>query len=185
MRLPDRRLPAALVLLALLLLPAPIGAAPALAAPPAASPTADAPSAADAAAGRWDWPLRPRPEVTRLFDLAHPYAAGHRGVDLAAPPGAEVLAPDDGVVHFAGWVVDRPVLSIAHAGGLLSSFEPVETSLRAGDAVARGEAIGTIAAEPVHAPAGGLHLGARLDGAYLDPLALLGAVPKAVLLPLG
>ena len=134
---------------------------------------------------RWQWPLRPRPDVVRPFDLPHPYAAGHRGVDLAAAPGATVLAPDDGVVHFAGWVVDRPVLSIAHADGLLSSFEPVVTELRAGDAVARGQPIGALAVDVVHSPAGGLHLGARLDGAYLDPLALLGAVPKAVLLPLG
>ncbi|MCO6011104.1 hypothetical protein NE236_39730, partial [Actinoallomurus purpureus] len=37
---------------------------------------------------RWQWPLRPRPPVVRRFDPpTHPWEAGHRGVDLAAPPG--------------------------------------------------------------------------------------------------
>lgn len=167
---------AALLLLALILLPAPIGTAPALAQPH---------DAGGAHAAPWQWPLSPIPAVTRYYDLPHPYAAGHRGIDLDAAPGQEVLAVDAGVVHFAGWVVDRPVLSIAHGGGLISSYEPVVAQVSAGEAVGRGQPIGTVAVEQHHSPAGGLHLGARIDGAYTDPLALLGAVPKAVLLPLG
>ncbi|MDJ1372005.1 M23 family metallopeptidase [Gulosibacter molinativorax] len=135
--------------------------------------------------GIWSWPLEPVPDVTRPFDLPHPYGAGHRGVDLNAATGAPVLAPDDGIVHFVGWVVDRPVLSIAHPNGLLSSFEPITALVAKGDAVARGQVIGHVAEDPAHSPSGGLHLGARDGDAYIDPLALLGAVPRAVLLPLG
>lgn len=132
----------------------------------------------------WTWPLHPVPAVLRPFDLSHHYAAGHRGVDLEAAAGTPVLAPDDGVVHFAGWVVDRPVLSIAHSNGLISSVEPVMAAVERGDAVARGQVVGHVSTEHTHAPSGGLHLGARDGDTYIDPLALLGAVPRAVLLPL-
>ena len=172
----------ALGALLLILLPPIPGSALALASERAVFAT---PAAIGALAGTWSWPTGGPVDVLRRFDLPHPYAAGHRGIDLATSAGSPVLSPDDGVVHFAGVVVDRPVLSVRHQSGLISSFEPVEASVAAGDAVRRGEVIGTVSVAVTHAPNGGLHLGARLDGAYVDPLALLGAIPKAVLLPLG
>jgi murein DD-endopeptidase MepM/ murein hydrolase activator NlpD len=128
------------------------------------------------------WPVAPPRAVVRPY-LAPPtpYAAGHRGIDLRAAAGADVLAPDDGVVHFAGMVVDRPVLSISHSGGVLSSFEPVSTSLLAGDAVRRGDAIGTVL--PGHCTTPCVHLGARVGGEYVNPLVFLGGVGWSVLLP--
>jgi murein DD-endopeptidase MepM/ murein hydrolase activator NlpD len=92
-----------------------------------------------------------------------------------------VLAPADGVVHFAGFVVDRPVLSIEHADGVLSSFEPVQTALVAGDRVKRWQLIGTLL--PGHCTSACLHLGARLDGEYVNPLLFLGGVGWSVLYP--
>ncbi|WP_284233865.1 M23 family metallopeptidase [Arenivirga flava] len=137
-----------------------------------------------AEASRWSWPIGPPRTVVRDFEAPPtPYEAGHRGIDLRAAAGTEVLAPEDGVVHFAGVVVDRPVLSIRHADGLLSSFEPVATALAAGDAVRAGEVIGTVA-DDGHCAGGCLHVGARLDGTeYVSPLLFLGGVPRAVLLP--
>ncbi len=132
--------------------------------------------------GDWSWPVAPPRAVVRpYFAPPTPYAAGHRGIDIRAGAGAAVLAPDDGVVHFAGMVVDRPVLSISHSGGVLSSFEPVSTSLVAGDAVRRGDAIGTVL--PGHCATPCVHLGARVGGEYLNPLVFLGGVGWSVLLP--
>jgi len=131
----------------------------------------------------WAWPIAPPHPVARAY-LAPPtpYGAGHRGIDIRAPVGASVAAPADGVVHFAGFVVDRPVLSIAHADGVISSFEPVTTALHAGDVVHRGEVIGVLLAG--HCDSGPcLHLGARVDGEYVNPLVFLGGVPRAVLYP--
>lgn len=108
------------------------------------------------------------------------YGAGHRGIDIAAPGGL-LSAPADGVVAFAGFVVDRPVLSIRHPGGIVSSYEPVETTLSVGDAVARGQAIGT--AIDGHCPALCVHLGVRVDGQYVSPMTFFGGIPPAVLLP--
>lgn len=131
----------------------------------------------------WEWPVHPRPEITRFFELEYRYGPGHRGIDLAVTAEAPIYAPDDGKVHFVGVVVDRPLLSIQHPNGIRSTFEPVEAIVEAGQIVTRGQLIGHLAAAPTHLPVGGLHLGARLAKDYLDPLALLGEIPRAILLP--
>ncbi|MFT4028675.1 MAG: M23 family metallopeptidase [Protaetiibacter sp.] len=136
-----------------------------------------------ATAALWAWPIAaPHPIARPYLAPATPYSAGHRGIDIRAAEGAEVLAPADGVVHFAGVVVDRPVLSIDHGGGVLSSFEPVVTTLVEGDVVHRGQVIGTLIAG--HCATGAcLHFGVRIDGRYVSPLLFLGGQPRAVLLP--
>lgn len=130
----------------------------------------------------WTWPVAPPHPIVRPY-LAPPtpYGAGHRGIDVAAAAGTPVRAPDDGIVHFAGVVVDRPVLSIEHATGLLSSMEPVTSTLHVGDVVHRGDVVGVL--EAGHCAESCLHLGARLDGEYVSPLRFLGGVPPAVLYP--
>lgn len=140
-------------------------------------------AAVAAAAALWAWPIAaPHPIARPFVAPATPYAAGHRGIDIRAAEGSEVRAPADGVVHFAGVVVDRPVLSISHGGGVLSSYEPVRSSLQEGDPVRRGQVIGTL--EPGHCGDGAcLHLGVRVDGEYVSPLLFLGGQPRAVLLP--
>ncbi|MFI2104795.1 murein hydrolase activator EnvC family protein [Isoptericola sp. NPDC019693] len=129
---------------------------------------------------------RPVPgEVVHPFDPpAEEWGAGHRGVDLAATTGEPVRAPAPGVVSFAGQVAGKPVVVVAHADGLRSTFEPVTASRGRGDAVAAGDVVGTLAAGSGHcAPAGCLHWGVLRGEVYLDPLALLGEAPPIVLLP--
>ncbi len=145
----------------------------------AAGPLATAPR------GRWTWPLLPRPPVLAPFDPPDVrWDSGHRGVDLGAAVGQEVLAPTAGVVTFHGVVVDRGVLVIETPGGLRTTFEPVDSSLTVGTAVAQGQAVATVATTPGHcAPATCLHWGVLRDETYLDPLVLVGAV-RVILLPL-
>ena len=151
------------------------------------SPTASTPivSPAEGAAADWVWPLdQPRTLVRPFIAPPTPYAAGHRGIDIASvgdDDSVTVYAPADGVVHFAGVVVDRPVLSINHGNGVLSSFEPVASTLVAGIRVRQGEVIGVL--QPGHCLRPCLHLGARRDGAYVSPLNFLGGIPHSVLLP--
>ncbi len=131
---------------------------------------------------RWSWPVGPPHAIARPFITpTTPYGSGHRGIDIRAPAGSVVRAPADGTVYFAGFVVDRPVLSISHSGGVLSSFEPVAASVSAGDHVRRGQVIGVLLAG--HCSSSCLHLGARVGGQYVNPLLFLGDVPRAVLLP--
>ncbi|MDP9883467.1 murein DD-endopeptidase MepM/ murein hydrolase activator NlpD [Sinomonas atrocyanea] len=169
------RLAAALALVAALL--APLGPATAAALPPLAGPAAEA---------GWTWPLEPRPAVARPFDPpARPWLSGHRGVDLAAAPGMPVRAPQAGRVSFSGRVVDRPVVTIDHGGGLRSSFEPVEATVPVGSAVARGEEFGVLSASgAVHCADGAcLHWGVRRGDDYVDPLAFIEDRRPSVLLP--
>ncbi len=100
-----------------------------------------------------------------------PYAAGHRGIDVRASGG--IVSRTGGRRRaLRGVVVDRPVLSIRHPGGLISSYEPVEIALTAGEAVRRGDVIGTVVAG--HCASDCLHFGVRLDGQYVSPLNYLG-----------
>ena len=134
---------------------------------------------------RWEWPVAPPHALLEPFEAPPtPYAAGHRGIDVAALPGSAVVASADGVVSFAGIVVDRPALSVRHANGLVSSIEPVVATVAAGDAVSAGQAVG-IVASGAHCDGRCVHLGVRLYGEYVNPLALLGTLERAVLLPLG
>jgi murein DD-endopeptidase MepM/ murein hydrolase activator NlpD len=103
------------------------------------------------------------------------YGSGHRGVDLAGADGAIIRAAGGGVVVFAGPLAGRGVVSISHASGLRTTYEPVEPLVVAGATVSRGDPIGRLTDGHVAcAPAVCLHWGARLpDGSYLDPLALV------------
>ncbi|WP_337003139.1 MULTISPECIES: murein hydrolase activator EnvC family protein [unclassified Microbacterium] len=132
---------------------------------------------------RWRWPLSgPHAVLAPYRAPAHAYGAGHRGIDLGTSLGAAVTAPADGVVAFRGTVVDRPLVTIEHPGGLTSTFEPVESSLIPGEAVIAGQEIGSVDVGG-HTAAGGLHVGVRREGDYINPMLLFGDVPRAVLLP--
>lgn len=134
------------------------------------------PGTGSADAGRFVWPLDPRPSVSRQFDPPEQnWLPGHRGVDLHARVGQTVAAAGDGVVAFAGVVAGKPVVSIDHEGGLRTTYEPVEAAVVAGRRVTRGDPIGTVVAghEGCVSPAC-LHWGLRRGrDDYLDPLPLV------------
>ena len=130
----------------------------------------------------WLWPVRSFRLERRFVAPPHEYGPGHRGIDLGVQGEDLVRAPADGVVAFSGRVAGRGVLTIDHGGGLVSTLEPIESGLAAGTALAAGADVGRLSTGG-HAAPGALHLGVRLDGHYLNPLVLLGGVPRAVLLP--
>ena len=140
--------------------------------------------------GRLSWPLRPRPAVLRAFDAPSPnWQRGHRGVDLAGSAGQPVYAAEKGTVVFAGDLAGRPVVSVAHPGGLRTSYEPVIAGVRRGQLVAAGSPLGRLAAGHDGCPAPAcLHWGAMWGPAanadYVDPLGLLATTPIR-LKPLG
>jgi murein DD-endopeptidase MepM/ murein hydrolase activator NlpD len=140
-----------------------------------------APASADEQ--RLEWPLRPRPAVMRAFDAPSPnWHAGHRGVDLAGVAGQPVYAAAAGSVVFAGELAGRPLVSIAHPGGLRTSYEPVLPWVRPGQRVDAGTPLGEL--QPGHpgcAASACLHWGAMWGPAsragYVDPLGLVVDTP--------
>lgn len=147
---------------------------------PSATPAAPSVSV-DPAPMVWQWPVSPLRIDAPFVEPAHAYAAGHRGVDLAASPAQPILAPADGVVAFSGSVAGRGVLTIDHGSGWVTTLEPVTDAPPAGSAVSRGAVVAVLGSGGHGGRA--LHFGVRRYDRYIDPAGLIGGVPSAVLLP--
>jgi len=99
------------------------------------------------AANAWTWPVDGPVLRPFSFDHAHPYAGGqHRGVDLGAPGGTQVLAPAGGIVSFAGTVptggktvsIETPLgytATLVHLGSI---------GVKRGAPVGEGSVVGTV-----------------------------------------
>lgn len=97
--------------------------------------------------------------------------AGHWGADFAAPAGSPVRAVMSGWVTFAGLVVENRAVTIAHGGGLRTSYSYLGAlGVTLGDRVRAGEMVGL--SGPSHGTAS-VHVSARLGDRYLDPVRLL------------
>ncbi|MFF2809994.1 murein hydrolase activator EnvC family protein [Streptomyces sp. NPDC058000] len=125
-----------------------------------------------------DGPAGTRPAVLRGWEPPPtPWAAGHRGVDLAAADGSVVKAATPGQVAFAGTVAGRGVLTIevSRSGHppLRTTYEPVRATSREGQRVTAGQPVGVLEGGPYHCRAPCLHWGLRRGATYLNPLSLL------------
>ena len=125
--------------------------------------------------GRYRWPTGAPATVVEDFDPpAVVWGRGHRGVDLAAAEGTQIRSAAAGTVAFAGMVAGRPVVSVDHADGIRTTYEPVEPTVSAGDAVSAGQVIGTLLAGHRSDGVCALHWGARTGPkTYINPLRLL------------
>ena len=72
--------------------------------------------------------------------------APHRGLDIAAPRGAPVVAPADGVVtHVGDFFFNGKTVFVDHGQGLISMFCHLDRiDVEAGEAVAQGKALGVV-----------------------------------------
>ena len=146
------------------------------------------PSLGARAAVPWTWPVTG--PIVRGFDPPDdPYGAGHRGIDIAAAVGTVVVAPDDGVVTFAGKVGGRLFLTIDHGRGISSTCSWLTSVLvRKNDHVTRGQPVATTGWGHPEMPMPQLHFGVRSNGPYVDPMAFLGPLSVSGLIrlaPLG
>ena len=121
--------------------------------------------------------------MVRTFDAPSPdWHRGHRGVDLAGAPGQPVYAAGAATVVYAGVLAGRQLVSLAHPGGLHTSYEPVRATVRAGQLLNAGTVIGELLAGHRGCPvAACLHWGAMWGPAaradYVDPVGLLVSTP--------
>lgn len=151
-------------------------------APAAAAPTPD--GRVPAPSSKFGWPVTPH-VVVRTFDPPEVrWGSGHRGVDLQAPAGSQIVAPADGVVTYSGVIANRGVLSIKHPEGFNTTYEPVSDRVAQGTQVHRGDVIAKLDAghcEPIAC----LHWGYKVgDGEYRNPLTLVRSTRPVLLPPL-
>ncbi|GAB3647211.1 hypothetical protein GCM10028833_10730 [Glycomyces tarimensis] len=126
--------------------------------------------------GGWQAPAGPIDVATRFDPPPLPWLPGHRGVDLGASAGDEVVAAGAGTVVFAGELAGRGVVSVDHPNGLRTTYEPLAPVVEPGETVAAGQAVGRLTAGHPSCPVTAcLHLGLKRGSAYLDPLLLFGA----------
>lgn len=114
------------------------------------------------------------------------YGPGHRGIDLAATPGAPVRACAEGTVVFVGVVAGVPVVSIEHAGGWRTTYQPVTAQVVAGQHVRAGDRLGALAstAMPGDQSANHLHLGLRNGEQYREPVLVAADLRPGTLGPI-
>lgn len=120
--------------------------------------------------------LRPvRGAIIRHFEPPPtPFAAGHRGIDMAVPAGTAVVAANDGVVTFAGPVAGELFVTIAHADGIRTTYSFLSSvSVKKDASVVRGQIIGSSGPGHAGSTQPHLHFGARVGDAYIDPEPLL------------
>jgi Peptidase family M23 len=119
-----------------------------------------------------------------LLGFGEMYGEGsiHRGLDLAADRGDEVLAPVAGTVAFAGAVPADGggtvvAVSVDAADGTRATVMPLtRASVRRGATVVAGQGVGAVAdAGDSSSEATHLHLSLRRGSVYLDPAPLLAA----------
>jgi murein DD-endopeptidase MepM/ murein hydrolase activator NlpD len=128
---------------------------------PAATPAPVAVHYRAPVAGRVVDPFRPP---------SNPYAAGNRGIDYAVDAGTAVHAAAGGMVVFAGQVGGSVAVTVLHADRLSTTYTGMaDLVVKAGDAVAAGQALGTTSSA--------FHFGVRAGDAYLDPAVLLDDRP--------
>ncbi|MHA2789244.1 M23 family metallopeptidase [Corynebacterium sp. S7] len=131
---------------------------------------------APASAAAYVDPTTGLPQATRVLRGAEipqkNWLPGHRGVDLALPIGGDVLAAEAGTIAFAGVVFGTPTISIDHADGIRTTYQPVHAQVAVGDVVLEGQIIGRLGHPFDDYP--GLHWGARTGpDLYINPLSLL------------
>lgn len=115
---------------------------------------------------------RPVPgAVVRGYQPVGSYA-GHWGVDLEAIPGTAVHPAASGVVTFAGSVAGMLTVTVAHGGGLRTSYSYLsETQVARGDRVIRSTVVGR---SGIDHEVAAVHFSVRIADRYQDPAAWLG-----------
>jgi murein DD-endopeptidase MepM/ murein hydrolase activator NlpD len=142
-----------------------------LSSPPPSAPPPQSPP--QTSSGRYAWPVR-GPVIHGFEAPAGPYGPGHRGIDIGGPFGSPVVAAQDGVVAFAGWVAGSLFLSIDHPDGIRTTYSWLSNAVvQKGDRVTKGQTVGRTGHGHPGEAAPHLHFGARVGDVYVDPLLLL------------
>jgi hypothetical protein len=96
-----------------------------------------------------------------------------------------LYAPFTGEIHFVGKVVDRNVVTLKGASGLLASFEPVCSDLSKGKVIQKGQAFGFACQADDEYEShceGCVHFSVRSEYGYLNPLLFVSKIKPSVII---
>ena len=95
----------------------------------------------------------------------------HRGVDFSTVPGTPVRAVRSGTLVLSRMVAGRPVV-VLRSREVRFTHEPVIGTVTVGERVRAGDVIGVVGSGG-HCTTSCLHWGAKVQGAYVDPMSFL------------
>jgi murein DD-endopeptidase MepM/ murein hydrolase activator NlpD len=117
--------------------------------------------------GMLQWPVKG--EITTYF------SSSHQAIDIAAPAGSPVLAADDGVVTWAGWIDNGGGLQVAidHGNGIVTRYDHLGSiSVAVGDTLARGERFAAVGCTG-WCTGPHVHFEVIVNGVHVNPLRYL------------
>lgn len=152
----------------------PVASAKAVETPPAPQPQAK-PVPVGKGDGRLEWPVR----GVLYGRFGKKAGEPHDGIDLAAPKGTPVQTAAPGTVLFAGEQKGYGLIAIVeHDGDLITLYaHNRDLRVKSGQKVRKGQVIATVG-ESGKTSGPHLHFEVRVGGRPVDPLGLLGPVPK-------
>lgn len=124
--------------------------------------------------GAFVWPCPSSTRVTSDYGTRIAPTAGassnHKGIDIGASYGADIVAAADGTVTFAGYSRGNGnYVMISHGGGLYTVYcHASSLTVSAGQSVKAGECVAKVGSTGI-STANHLHFGVALNGSYVSP----------------
>ncbi len=128
--------------------------------------------------GKFGWPSASSTRITSNFGYrTHPISRTrslHRGIDIGAPYGSNVLAAEDGVVLTAGYNGSYGYyITINHGGGYVTLYAHNSKLLvKSGDKVTRGQVIAKCGSTG-NSTGPHIHFEVQVNGGLVNPLSYL------------
>lgn len=124
--------------------------------------------------GAFLWPCPASTRVTSDYGNRQSPTAGassnHKGIDIGAPFGSDIVAAADGEVIFAGYSNGGGnYIMIDHGGSLYTVYMHASSlCVSKGDKVSRGQTVAKVGSTGI-STGNHLHFGVSLNGAYVSP----------------
>ena len=120
------------------------------------------------------WPCPSSRRVTSDYGPRQSPTAGassyHKGIDIGASHGADIVAAADGTVVFAGYSNSAGnYVTVSHGGGLYTVYMHCSSlNVSKGQSVSRGQVIAKVGSTGI-STGNHLHFGVSLNGSYVNP----------------